>query len=61
MPSAQHSVTIDRPIDEVFAFFSEPTNEFQWRSQVKEITTQGPAGVGRRVPQEVSAFPPISR
>ena len=53
MPSAQHSTIIERPIDEVFAFFSEPTNEFKWRSQVKEITTEGPAGVGRRVHQVV--------
>jgi len=53
MPSAQHSVIIDRPIDEVFAFFSEPTNEFKWRSQVKEISTEGPAGVGRRVHQVI--------
>ena len=53
MPSAQHSVIIDRPVDEVFAFFTEPTNEFQWRSQVKEITTEGPAGVGRRVHQVI--------
>jgi len=75
MPSAQHSVTIERPLDEVFAFFTEPTNEFQWRSQVKEITTQGPAGVGRRVHQvikgpaglsvpadvEVTGFEPMAR
>jgi hypothetical protein len=53
VPSAQHSVIVDRPIDEVFASCSEPTNEFKWRSQVKEITTEGPAAVGRRVHQAV--------
>jgi len=53
MPSAQHSVSIDRPIDEVFAFFTDPQNEFQWRSQVKDITTEGPAAVGRRVHQVI--------
>ena len=37
----------------MFAFFSEPTNEFKWRSQVKEITTEGPAAVGRRVHQVI--------
>jgi len=53
MPSAQHSAIINRPVGEVFAFFTEPTNEFQWRSQVKEITTEGPAAVGRRVHQVI--------
>ncbi|MER7555653.1 SRPBCC family protein [Nocardioides sp. NPDC126508] len=53
MPSARHSVSIDRPIDEVFAFFTDPSNEFQWRSQVKDITAEGPAAVGRRVHQVV--------
>lgn len=53
MPSARHSVSIDRPVDEVFAFFTDPSNEFQWRSQVKDITTDGPAAVGRRVHQVV--------
>jgi hypothetical protein len=51
MPSAQHSVSIDRRIDAVFAFFTDPQNEFQWRSRVKEITTDGPAAVGRRIHQ----------
>jgi uncharacterized membrane protein len=53
MPSAQHTVIIERPIEDVFLFFSEPTNEFKWRSQVKDITTEGPAAVGRRVHQVI--------
>jgi uncharacterized membrane protein len=53
MPSAQHSVIIERPVDQVFAFFAEPTNELTWRSQVKEITTEGPAAIGRRVHQVI--------
>lgn len=53
MPSAQHDVIIDRPVEDVFAFFSEPTNELQWRSQVKEISPEGPAAVGRRVHQVI--------
>ena len=53
MSSARHSVSIDRPIDEVFALFTDPSNEFQWRSQVKDITTEGSAAVGRRVRQVI--------
>ena len=49
MPSAEHSVTIDRPVDQVFAFFTDPSNELKWRSTVKEIAAQGPAAVGTRV------------
>jgi uncharacterized protein YndB with AHSA1/START domain len=49
MPSAQHSVTINRPVDEVFAFLTNPENELQWRSSVKEIGAEGPVGVGTRI------------
>lgn len=31
----------------------QPQNEFQWRRQVKEISTEGPPGVGRRVHQVI--------
>lgn len=53
MPSARHTVSIARRVEEVFAFFTNPQNEFQWRSQVKEISTEGPPGVGRRVHQVI--------
>lgn len=53
MPSARHTVRIARRVEEVFAFFTDPQNEFQWRSQVKEISTEGPPGVGRRVHQVI--------
>jgi uncharacterized membrane protein len=49
MPSAQHSVTIDKPVDEVFAFFTDVSNEPQWRDQVKEIRAEGPPAVGTRI------------
>lgn len=32
MPSARHTVSIARRVEEVFAFFTNPQNEFQWRS-----------------------------
>lgn len=53
MPSAQRSVVIDRPVDQVFAFFTDPSNELKWRPHLKEVTAQGPIGVGSRVHQVV--------
>ncbi|NIO67847.1 MAG: hypothetical protein GTN71_01985, partial [Anaerolineae bacterium] len=42
------SVVIDRPIDEVFEFVSNPDNDSQWQSGVLESsqTSEGPMGVG---------------
>lgn len=53
MPSAQRSVVINRPVDQVFAFFTEPSNELTWRTHLKEVTAQGPIAVGSRVHQVV--------
>jgi hypothetical protein len=42
------TVTIDRPIDEVFAFLADGTNDPKFSPRVLEIakTTDGPPGVG---------------
>jgi uncharacterized protein YndB with AHSA1/START domain len=42
------SVLIDRPIDEVFAFLADGTNDPKFSPRVQEIrkTTDGPVGVG---------------
>lgn len=53
MPSAQRSVIINRPVDEVFAFFTNPSNELKWRTHVKEVRAEGPVSVGSRVHQVV--------
>ena len=53
MPSATRTITIDRPPDEVFAFFADPANDRSWRSHVKEISASGPQRVGARVHQVV--------
>ena len=53
MPSAQRTIVIDRPPDDVFAFFSDPTNDQRWRAHVKEIRMDGAPGAGRRVHQVV--------
>ena len=44
------STVIDRPIDEVFAFLAEGTNDPKFSPRVQEIakTTDGPPGVGTR-------------
>ena len=42
------SVVIDRPIDEVFAFVADGTNDPKFSPRVQEIrkVTDGPVGVG---------------
>src|SRR5947209_15644788 len=42
------SAVIDRPIDDVFAFLSDGTNDPKFSPRVQEIrlTTEGPVGVG---------------
>lgn len=53
MPSAQHSVVINRPVEEVFAFFADPSNDLKWRTHVKEIAPEGPITEGSRVHQVI--------
>ena len=55
MPKAERSVRIARPVDEVFAFFTDPANESTWRGDaVKEFTPDGPIAVGTRIRQVVA-------
>ena len=75
MPSAQRTVIINRPSEEVFSFFTDPDNDQRWRPLVKEISSEGPVGVGTRIHQvvagpggrglpadlEVTAYEPPSR
>ena len=46
MPSAQHSVSISRPIGEVFAFVADGTNARRWRPGVLDVTHQSGEGLG---------------
>ena len=48
MISVEHSVVINRPVPEVFAFISNVENNPRWQQSVLEarITSQVPAGVG---------------
>ena len=58
MPELRGSVDILRPVEDVFAFLSEPKNNLQWESGVveMELTTEGPLGLGskgRRVEKQL--------
>lgn len=53
MPAASRTIVIDRPPDQVFAFFADPANDPRWRPHVKEIAANGPAGVGSTIHQVV--------
>jgi uncharacterized membrane protein len=53
MPEAQHSVTVQRPIEEVFAFLADAENDPRWRSGVLDIARVDGDGVGARYRQGV--------
>ena len=55
MPSAENTVTINRPVGEVFAFLADAENDPKWRPGVKEIHREGAApGVGTIYRQKLS-------
>jgi uncharacterized membrane protein len=53
MLAAEHSVTVARPIDEVFAFLADGENDPQWRTGVLDIARVEGEGVGARYRQGV--------
>jgi uncharacterized protein YndB with AHSA1/START domain len=54
MPSAQRTLIIARPVDAVFAFFTDPDNDPKWRPAVKEIKAAAPPSVGTKIHQVVA-------
>jgi uncharacterized membrane protein len=74
MPSASRTIEINRPVDEVFAFFTTPDNDPRWRDHVKDIhahgdpeagavihqTIAGPMGRGIAADIEITAYEPTS-
>ncbi|HEX9375853.1 MAG TPA: SRPBCC family protein [Actinomycetota bacterium] len=46
MPEAQGSVTIDRPVAEVFAFVADGTTATRWRPGVKDVELVSGQGLG---------------
>ena len=61
MPSAERTLTINAPIDEVFAFFTNPENDKAWRSEVVEVRAEGPLAVGTIIRQVVAGPVGIGR
>jgi uncharacterized membrane protein len=56
MARASRTVRINRPVTQVFDFFTDVTNEKRWRGEhLKEISISGPFAVGSVVHQEVAA------
>jgi len=53
MPSAERTVTIRRPVADVFAFVADGTTAPQWRSGVLDVTLESGDGVGARYRQGV--------
>jgi uncharacterized protein YndB with AHSA1/START domain len=53
MPHAIRTIVINRPIDEVFTFFTTPSNDPNWRPHVKEISAQGAPAAGSRIHQVI--------
>jgi uncharacterized protein YndB with AHSA1/START domain len=51
MISVEGSVTINRPVEEVFAYVVDPANDPKWRFDILESTqvTPGPTQVGSRI------------
>ena len=58
MASVQRTIIIDRPVEEVFEYFADVTNDPQWRGRgVKEIAIDGAMANGARVHQKLAAGP----
>lgn len=58
MPTVQRTITIGRPIEEVFAFFADVSNDPKWRGRgVKEISLEGEMRQGAHVHQKIAAGP----
>ncbi|HUQ00529.1 MAG TPA: SRPBCC family protein [Aeromicrobium sp.] len=55
MPSVERTVTIAAPLDKVFAYFTTPENDKQWREELVEVAPEGPMGLNTIIRQTVSA------
>ena len=58
MASIERTIVINRPIENVFAFFADVSNDPKWRGAgVKEIAVRGAMGQGAQVHQKLAAGP----
>lgn len=46
MPSAEHSVSVKRPVSEVFEFVADGENAMRWRPGVLDVARQSGEGLG---------------
>lgn len=48
MLKAEQSVTIDRPVEEVWEYINDPRNDTEWQSMIVEAVqvSEGPVGAG---------------
>jgi len=53
MPSAERTITINRPVDEVFRFVADGTKAKLWRSGVIDVELISGSGLGARYSQGV--------
>jgi uncharacterized membrane protein len=53
MPSAERTITINRPVDEVFTFLADGRNGKLWRSGVLDVDLVSGQGLGARYSQGV--------
>ena len=55
MPSVERTITIAAPLEKVFAYFTTPENDKQWRDELVNVTPEGPMGLNAIIRQTVSA------
>jgi uncharacterized protein YndB with AHSA1/START domain len=53
MPSAERTITINRPVEEVFTFVADGRNAKLWRSGVLDVDLVSGSGLGARYSQGV--------
>ena len=53
MPAARNTVTIAKPVDEVFAFVADGTNARRWRPAVLDVALASGSGLGATYTQGV--------
>ncbi|MBS1908041.1 MAG: SRPBCC family protein [Actinobacteria bacterium] len=54
MPSASRTIEIAAPVETVFAFFTDPSNDPTWRAGVTRMQAQGAPEVGATVHQAIA-------
>ena len=52
----QHSVIIQRPMEEVFAFVTDLRNETRWQPEIKSVTLDGAVAAGATFREERVSF-----